>query len=111
MNKKNFIYISCFIAILLCGTFLIKLANKNLTREINVTIVSNSSGKTVVKDINDNIYTLNFYDEDISVNDNILIKYTGILDLDKDMQEIQVISYTVIPTSVDTDSNTTLVSI
>lgn len=111
MDKKNFIYISCFIAILLCGTFLIKLANKNLTKEINVTIVSNSSGKTVVKDINDNIYTLNFYDEDISVNDNILIKYTGILDLDKDMQEVQVISYTVIPTSVDTDSNTSLVSI
>lgn len=80
--------------------------NTNKYKELSGVVVSVNGDKTVIQDDKDTLYTIDIIDNTLVSGDQLVISYTGLLNESKDIQNIKIISYSVIPTSVDDEDTT-----
>lgn len=108
MTKKLLIKTSCILTLIIV-TITIFNTNTNeksiKTNNIEATIISKTNKKITVQDNNNIIYTFNEENTDLNIGDNILIKYSGIINKNTEHQKIKVISYTILRTSQDEQDN------
>lgn len=106
MKNKKIVYIIGAILIAICLLIIIYFFNnskKEDTKEIEATILYKEDTKLTIQDNNNIIYTFDTKDIDEDVGTSILLKYTGILDECKDIQDSKIVSYTI--TTSSTNSN------
>lgn len=98
MKNKYIICGAVLAVILLIGiTCIIKLTKKEETiNSMEGTVLSYNNDQLTIQDNNNSIYTFKMQDKDISVGDNIILEYMGILDKLKTNQDNRVISYQVV---------------
>lgn len=104
MNKKLKIisFLSVIIIVLGFSVVNIKKSNKPVeTKDIEATVISKS--KLTMQDKNNVIYTFNASDIDTSLGANVLIEYTGLLDKNKQFQDVSIINCETYPVSNDDD--------
>lgn len=104
MTKKLLIKISCILTLLIIAVtlFSVNMKEKSLKENsIEGTIISKTNKKITIQDDKNIIYTFNDENAELNIGDNILIKYTGIIDKSTEYQDIKVISYKVLRTSQD----------
>lgn len=96
MNKKNIILTSVICILLIASITLISfLSTKNnlKTKNMDATVLTMKNDKVTIQDKDSIIYTFDVKDMDVKIGENISIEYTGILDKNKDIQDIRVINY------------------
>lgn len=104
MNKKLKIisFLSVIIIVLGFSVVNIKKSNKPVeTKDIEATVISKS--KLTIQDKNNVIYTFNASDIDTSLGANVLIEYTGLLDKNKQFQDVSIINCETYHVSNDDD--------
>lgn len=110
MEKKKIMLGVLLLAITLIaftGFHVYKQEKKENTKNITATILSISQDKLTVQDSNNVIYTLNIKKTNESILDigaDISIQYTGLLDKNKEIQDISVMDYKTITVSNDEDN-------
>lgn len=108
MNKKIITYFSSII-ILVITVFAIINNNSNednnltTNKELEATILSINDNKLTLNDSNNIIYTFNIEDILANVGDKILIEYTGLLDKNKELQNVNIINYTTMNNTNEND--------
>lgn len=104
MKKKIIISLGILILFVVGFTCLYLSDNKELkTNKLKATILSSNKSDITVQDQNNIIYTFKTQEMDAEVGSNVVIKYTGLLDRNKEHQDIQVIDYQITPVSQDED--------
>ncbi len=95
MNKKIVLF-SSFVLFILISCSIVYFFNQKQTsyQEMAVTVLSNKDNYILVQDSNNIIYNLET-DETFKANvgDNILVKYTGLIDQNKNFKSIDLVSY------------------
>ncbi len=103
MDKKKLFIIGsiilAFIALLLL--YLFKNKDKAKTSEIEATILTLEDSYLTVKDHENIIYTFDIDDIDAEVGSGITIEYRGILDKNKELQDVEIVNYTITPVIKD----------
>ncbi|MBP3919965.1 MAG: beta-hexosaminidase [Bacilli bacterium] len=98
MNKKVILILIIFTIFI--TFFIIKITIKEETdSNIKATVLSADKIKTTIIDYNNQIYVLPSFSDDIKSGDNLLIKYTGLLD----SNNIKVVNYEKIEIERDTN--------
>lgn len=109
MEKKKILFISFLLMLIIIITLLI-INRKNKddqkyvlekTQEITTTVISISDDKLTVQDSDNIIYTFDIKDINADIGSNILIKYTGILNKNTELQTNKLISYTPVSKTID----------
>ena len=76
--------------------------DKNLkTNSIEAMVLSVDNDELVVQDKNNVIYTFNLEKAKLSSGENVSIEYTGILDENKGLQDVKIISYKTVSSNMD----------
>ena len=105
MSKKFFISFSIILIFIAINVW--SLVNKNIVAKdpkIEGIVLSINESSITLRDSNHIIYTININATDVSIGDNILIEYTGELNKNKEVQDILVEKYSVLPVSEDKDN-------
>lgn len=111
MNKKILGYLSIFLVVVAGGILLLKQVNEDVVSQSNkleATVVSVSNTNLTIRDSENIIYTVEIKDTNINAGDNISIEYTGLIDKNKEKQDIKVTNYSATKVSqddYDTDTN------
>jgi len=101
-NKKIIIGISVvFILIITIISIFSNNEDSNLEqcKKLEVTLLSIENEELVFRDNSNIIYTVNTNKINANIGDKVLIEYTGLLDKNKDFQNISIVNYETIPTS------------
>jgi len=101
-NKKIIIGISVvFILIITIISIFSNNEDSNLEqcKVLEVTLLSIENEELVFRDNSNIIYTVNTNKINANIGDKVLIEYTGLLDKNKDFQNISIVNYETIPTS------------
>lgn len=69
---------------------------KNTINELAASVLNISEDKVTVLDINNGIYTFSIQDLKASVGDSIVIRYAGLIDKEKELQDNAVIEYSTL---------------
>ena len=94
--KKNITLIVLLVVTLLFGTFGINISKtKEDIFELEALIVSIDDNNITLIDNNDIIYTFDNSFLNVNLGDNIIIEYTGLLDKNSDIQNIEIVNYSV----------------
>lgn len=104
INVDNKTIVSFFILLVIFGISIFFSSRENNginTKVLEGKIIFKSDELVTILDKNGNEYTVNS-DIDVLDGDNISLKYTGLLDINKEMQDIVIVDYTI--ETVDTDS-------
>ena len=104
MNKKSLIGVSLLLTFIIVGVLTLFLYSKSYDRETNEVegvVLYTTDSTLTVQDSNHVIYTMDVKDIDVSVGDNILIEYTGVLDKNSENQEVSIVNYEVLSVSYD----------
>ena len=109
--KKRKILITLGLVILLLGgifafnTFDKKeiVTQKKKEKSIEVVVLALDNEKLTVQDKNNVIYTFDYNNENLSIGNNIIIEYSGVLDKNKSIQTSKIIGYT--KTTISKDEN------
>lgn len=104
MNKKILGYLSIFLVVLAGGILLLKETGNDVVKQnnkIEATVLNIGNTSLTIQDSENIIYTLEVKDTNVSVGDNISIEYTGILDRNKEIQDVVVTNYYTIKVSQD----------
>lgn len=105
MDKKAIIYLVSFLVLFVIFGISIffssRVDNELDTRVLEGEVVYNSGDLITIRDDKGNEYTVNF-DIEVLNGNKLVLKYTGLLDINKDIQDIEVIEYTA--ETVNTDS-------
>lgn len=110
MNKK---IIACLIGVfvVIVGSLIIMSLRKDDslsdTKKISARVLKVEDSTLTIQDSDNIIYTFNVDDIDTDVGENIVLKYTGILDKNTQMQDVIVVDYT---TSLVVDDNSDIPS-
>lgn len=105
MSKKFFISFSIILIFIAINVW--SLVNKNIVDKnpkIEGIVLSINESSITLRDSNHIIYTVNINATDVSIGDNVLIEYTGELNKNKEVQDILVEKYSVLPVSEDKDN-------
>ena len=105
MSKKFFISFSIILIFIAINVW--SLVNKNIVDKnpkIEGIVLSINESSITLRDSNHIIYTININAIDVSIGDNVLIEYTGELNKNKEVQDILVEKYSVLPVSEDKDN-------
>lgn len=103
MNKKYLIGIIFIVCIFIIGFCIVqKNKEEKNSNSIKATILSKENSKLVIQDDNNLIYTFNSNIE-ANVGENIVLKYSGVLDQTKEIQDASVISYKISTASKNED--------
>lgn len=98
--KKNYLWIGCFLLLLIAVTAA-KLWNKDEeVKELYGTVTDKTEETISVKDEEDTIYTFEISETNCNIGENIVIEYTGILDK-KNVMKDNFIDCNVNPTAAD----------
>lgn len=95
MNKKYIITATILLLTTICFISLYK--SNNEVSELSGVIIEKSANTITIQDENNAIYTFTFDDMELSIGDSILLKYTGLLDEDMDLQKVEIIDYSITP--------------
>lgn len=105
MDKKTIVYLVGFVLLLVIFGISIffssRVDNELDTGVLKGEIVYNSGNLITIRDSRGNEYTVNS-DIEVLNGNKVVLKYTGLLDINRDIQDIEVIDYTV--ETVNTDS-------
>lgn len=104
MNRNILAYLSIFLIVIAGGIFFMKEPNKNIIDSVNKmegTVLSVSGTDLTVQDNENIIYTLEIKDTNVNIGDHILIEYTGLLNKNKEKQDIKVTNYSTNKVSQD----------
>ncbi len=95
--KKKLIPIGILIIVLLITLTINKVyyVKEPTVHELKATILKKENDKLTIVDEEDNIYTLEVFDNSFSENDIINLTYCGLLDKNKPVQDIEIKSYEV----------------
>lgn len=105
MNKKMIgILLLCLTGIISIFLVVHKNTKKEKTEvnELTASVLSVNQDKVSVTDTNQGIYTFSIKDLKASVGDSIVIRYAGLIDKEKELQDNAVIEYSTL-TQVDDD--------
>lgn len=108
MNKNILIYLVVFLTLITGGILLMKVTNKDTLYDVNKMegmVVSVNGNDLMIQDNENIIYTLEIKDTNVSIGDHVLIEYTGLLNKNKDKQDIKVTKYYTSKVSQDDDGN------
>lgn len=103
--KKKYIGILFLILTVFISVFLfykLKRKDESVVNELSATILSKNENSITVTDNNQGIYTFSIQDLKGNVGDAIIIRYAGLLDMDKEVQNNTVIEYSTL-TQVEED--------
>lgn len=104
MDKKAIIYLVSFLVLFVIFGISIffssRVDNELDTRVLEGEVVYNSGDLITIRDDKGNEYTVNF-DIEVLNGNKLVLKYTGLLDINKDIQDIEVIEYTVETVNAD----------
>jgi len=104
-SNKNIIAYTSVVLILIITIFTITSNNKGQenniidSKELKATIISINDDTIKANDKNNIIYTFSIDNILAEVGDDILIEYTGLLDENKEHQNVNIINYSTITTS------------
>lgn len=102
---KHFRFLIPVISIVLIATISLTIflekEEKQKTKKIQATILQAENSEVVLLDQKDQIYTFSSFDYDGKLGDTLLIQYTGILNPQKNVQDVEVISYKKAETKKD----------
>lgn len=108
MNKNNLILL---FGIIITTTTIISLfvfnnqyntnQIKNTKTTLSATIIAKDNNQITIQDQNNIIYTFNENLTNLELGSNIIIEYTGLLDKNKELQEVAIKNYNIIPVSND----------
>lgn len=104
MIRKNIIWILGIIVLLIISIMLIFSLNKRdelKTNNIEATVLTIKNGEMTVQDKDNIIYTFGIEDASADIGENINIEYTGLLDKNKNMQNVKVIGYKTVSTTAN----------
>lgn len=104
MNKKiimGIIGIIILIVIIFISINLFSKKEKKDTKDITATVLTTNDSELTIQDSDNIIYTFNVDDIDLNIGDKVLLKYTGLLNKDKELQNCSVTSYTTSTVSKD----------
>ncbi len=95
--KKYIILIISLIIILILGLFLIfslKTSETNFdTKKLNASVLLTNQHQTILQDKNNIIYTINNDNLDVNVGEIISLNYTGLLNKNSELQNIEIKDY------------------
>lgn len=99
MNKKILLYVSIFLVVISSGILLLKQTNRDNnvvnTKEMTATVLSIIDDNVVIQDDSNIIYTIDILDTKLTIGERIIIEYTGILDKNKEKQDIKITKVSV----------------
>lgn len=110
MKKRKILITLGLVILLLGGIFAFKSFDKKKVdntnkkkndKSIEVVVLSLENEKLTVQDKNNVIYTFDYNNENLSIGNNIIIEYSGVLDKNKSIQTSKVIGYTKATISKD----------
>lgn len=99
MDKKFLIGVSLLFTLVVIGVVSIFLYSKSYKKEINkveATVLYMTESTVTVQDSNHIIYTMSVDNMDVLVGDNVLIEYKGLLDRNRENQDVSIIHYSVL---------------
>lgn len=105
MKKKDYLQAGCIVSlalILLIGILIPSLKSEE-TKKIKATVLSVANEKTTILTEKNEIYTLAYFNDTLKSGDYLSIEYTGVMDITKETQEVEVISY--VDESIQKDEN------
>lgn len=76
--------------------------DKEVINELSASVLNLEQGKMTVLDHNQGIYTFNVPDGNVHIGDSVVLRYMGILDKEKEIQDNTVIEYSAV-TEVEED--------
>lgn len=91
--KKRFVFIICCCLLIIGVTLNINLKDNEKISNLTGKVLNIDNDNITVQDDNDIIYTFNIKKHDIDIGDKIIIKYTGVIDMENHKQHCKVISY------------------
>lgn len=100
MNKKLIISIGIILLATICLVLVSSLKKDNTKSEILGVIVEKNEGMITIQDKENNLYTFILDVMELSVGDSVMLKYTGLLDKNMDVQKVEVVDYSVTPKGV-----------
>lgn len=100
MNKKLIISIGIILLATICLVLVSSFKKDNTESEILGVIVEKNDGMITIQDKENNLYTFILDVMELSVGDSVMLKYTGLLDKNMDVQEVEVVDYSVTPKGV-----------
>ncbi len=108
--NKNYLYVGLIIILLITlSTLFFGKKKENMTntptKTLDATVLQVGKEKITIKDKDNTIYTFHIDTDSIKVGDTIFLEYTGILDKDKQQQNINVINYETKTTTTTTSKD------
>ena len=100
MNKKLIISIGIILLTTICLVLVSSFKKDNTESEILGVIVEKNDGMITIQDKENNLYTFILDVMELSVGDSVMLKYTGLLDKNIDVQKVEVVDYSVTPKGV-----------
>ena len=100
MNKKLIISIGIILLTTICLVLVSSFKKDNTESEILGVIVEKNDGMITIQDKENNLYTFILDVMELSVGDSVMLKYTGLLDKNMDVQKVEVVDYSVTPKGV-----------
>ncbi len=100
MNKK--VILSVFGIVLFLLTFYFIFDKKELEKnDLTATVLKIEDDKITVQDSKNVIYTFNRDNIELEVGNTVLFEYAGLIDRNKEMQEVDITDYNVLKVSTD----------
>lgn len=107
--KSKYIWVGTFILVVFIIGVMATLKFKNLdsktVNSLEGTVLSYNKDNLIIQDMDNAIYTFKMEDKNINVGEHIILEYMGVIDKLKNLQDNQVISYSVVSKTVDDNKN------
>ena len=100
VNKKLIISIGIILLTTICLVLVSSFKKDNTESEILGVVVEKNDGMITIQDKENNLYTFILDVMELSVGDSVMLKYTGLLDKNMDVQKVEVVDYSVTPKGV-----------
>ena len=97
MNKRFVISGIILLVITVSLIFICGNNKKEYTKELLGVITQKDINTITIQDDNNNFYTFVMNVMELSIGDNILLKYTGLLDNNMDIQKVEIVDYSITP--------------
>lgn len=100
IDRKTVVYLISFFVLFVIFGISIFFSSETDTKQLEGEVVYSSGNLVTIIDSNGNEYTVNS-DIDVMEGDKILLKYTGLLDINKETQNIIVVDYIIETAATD----------
>lgn len=100
MDKKKLIGVSLLFTFVIVGVLSLFLYSQSYndveTNKVKGVVLYATDSTVTVQDSGHVIYTIDATDMDVNVGDNILIEYTGVLDRNREKQDVLIVDYSIL---------------